>query len=233
VANATPPLPGFEPGARRTKRRHRPPREQQGRRYPERTCEVCGKRYEPTYSKQQACGRECGAELRRRNGWLSQEARDRNAQHRDQWPASRVYFLTCEVCGRTASAQRNRKTCSEGCRMKRLSQRMSARIIRRYRSDPEFRDRVLAKAHARRADKLGLESQAVLLGYLIKRDRGRCGICHQPVRAKKGPMRPSIDHIVPLSRGGTHELSNVQLAHYRCNLQKWNGGDGEQLLLIG
>lgn len=46
-------------------------------------------------------------------------------------------------------------------------------------------------------------------------------------------MRPSIDHIVPLSQGGTHELANVQLAHYRCNLSKNNRGSGEQLLLIG
>jgi 5-methylcytosine-specific restriction endonuclease McrA len=92
---------------------------------------------------------------------------------------------------------------------------------------------VLAKAHARRADKLGLGSKQVLLSYLIKRDRGRCGICHRPVRAKRGPMRPSIDHIIPLSKGGTHELENVQLSHYRCNESKGNRGSGEQLLLIG
>jgi 5-methylcytosine-specific restriction endonuclease McrA len=84
-----------------------------------------------------------------------------------------------------------------------------------------------------------MASVAVLLTYLIKRDHGRCGICHQPVRAKTGPMRPSIDHIIPLvplragDERGMHELANVQLAHLRCNLSKNNRGGGEQLLLVG
>lgn len=35
-----------------------------------------------------------------------------------------------------------------------------------------------------------------------------------------GPMYPSIDHIKPVSLGGTHTLDNVQLAHHRCNTLK-------------
>jgi len=31
------------------------------------------------------------------------------------------------------------------------------------------------------------------------------------------PLSMSIDHIIPLSRGGTHEPDNVQLAHFICN----------------
>ena len=36
------------------------------------------------------------------------------------------------------------------------------------------------------------------------------------------PMSASLDHIVPLSRGGTHTLDNVQLAHLACNERKHN-----------
>ena len=32
-----------------------------------------------------------------------------------------------------------------------------------------------------------------------------------------GPSYPSIDHVVPLSKGGTHDMSNVRLACCRCN----------------
>jgi len=32
-----------------------------------------------------------------------------------------------------------------------------------------------------------------------------------------GNMYPSIDHVVPLSRGGLHEWGNVKLAHRICN----------------
>jgi hypothetical protein len=87
---------------------------------------------------------------------------------------------------------------------------------------------------------LGLDSNAVLLSYLIKRDKGRCQVpaCLFPSRkvaplGSSGPMKPSIDHKIPLSKGGTHDLANTQLAHYRCNLSKNNRGGGEQLLLIG
>ncbi|WP_158070491.1 HNH endonuclease [Streptomyces luteocolor] len=35
-------------------------------------------------------------------------------------------------------------------------------------------------------------------------------------------MSPSLDHVIPLSRGGSHRRDNVQLAHLRCNLRKNN-----------
>lgn len=52
---------------------------------------------------------------------------------------------------------------------------------------------------------------------------GSCGICDEPIdRATKypHPLSPSVDHIVPLSKGGTHEQSNLQWAHLVCNQRK-------------
>lgn len=72
-----------------------------------------------------------------------------------------------------------------------------------------------------------------LLPYIAGRDGGRCQICGKPVRARKGPRRASVDHIVPLSRGGTNDLVNLQLAHLSCNLLKGNRRGGDQLLLFG
>ena len=35
------------------------------------------------------------------------------------------------------------------------------------------------------------------------------------------PLAPSIDHIVPINRGGhPSDISNLQLAHWTCNRQK-------------
>jgi len=34
------------------------------------------------------------------------------------------------------------------------------------------------------------------------------------------PLSASIDHIIPLSRGGTHVEGNVNGVHLRCNIQK-------------
>lgn len=33
---------------------------------------------------------------------------------------------------------------------------------------------------------------------------------------------PSVDHVIPLSKGGTHTWDNVKLAHKRCNSKKGN-----------
>ena len=37
-----------------------------------------------------------------------------------------------------------------------------------------------------------------------------------------GNNYPSIDHVVPLSKGGTHTMDNVRLAHRGCNTRKGN-----------
>lgn len=44
-----------------------------------------------------------------------------------------------------------------------------------------------------------------------------------------GPSYPSIDHVVPLSKGGTHDMSNVRLACCRCNAIKGNRGVSEAI----
>ncbi len=68
------------------------------------------------------------------------------------------------------------------------------------------------------------------------RDKWICGICRKKVDQSAGapdPMRASLDHIVPISRGGGHTYDNVQCSHLRCNVSKNAGGGGEQLILIG
>ena len=35
-----------------------------------------------------------------------------------------------------------------------------------------------------------------------------------------GNMYPSIDHVIAVANGGTHEWSNVKLAHRICNSNK-------------
>ncbi|MBE9509114.1 MAG: HNH endonuclease [Chloroflexi bacterium] len=57
------------------------------------------------------------------------------------------------------------------------------------------------------------------------RDGGVCQICGQPVHAdikNPDPLSGCIDHKIPISRGGLHSMTNVQLAHLRCNSKKWS-----------
>lgn len=50
-----------------------------------------------------------------------------------------------------------------------------------------------------------------------------CVICHKKInRRYRLPnfMAATVEHIIPLSRGGTHTWDNVAPAHYRCNMDK-------------
>ena len=94
-----------------------------------------------------------------------------------------------------------------------------------------------AKAHeatkdANRRKKIqnALVDKNINLERLYDRDNGICCICggkcdwndHQ-YRGRYfivGKNYPSIDHIIPLSKGGEHSWSNVQLAHFSCNSAK-------------
>jgi 5-methylcytosine-specific restriction endonuclease McrA len=108
-------------------------------------------------------------------------------------------------------------------------------VLERLRTDPSIRQRrqELNRASAernrdvraerqrkRRVDRLGLTIEDVDLDALWT---GRCGICGQLLDRDlrwPDPLSKSIDHTVPLSRGGTHEAHNLTWAHLFCNISK-------------
>jgi hypothetical protein len=71
---------------------------------------------------------------------------------------------------------------------------------------------------------------------ILERDKWTCQLCGEriPRTARwPHPLSASMDHVIPLSLGGTHEPANVQSAHLGCNSTKGNRGGGEQLALLG
>ncbi len=58
----------------------------------------------------------------------------------------------------------------------------------------------------------------ITLEKIYIRDKSICGICKTTCERKD----TSMDHIIPLSRGGTHTWNNVQLAHRKYNSMKGN-----------
>jgi 5-methylcytosine-specific restriction endonuclease McrA len=60
---------------------------------------------------------------------------------------------------------------------------------------------------------------------LVARDGAVCQRCGGEIDMMlEYPDRwsKSLDHIVPISRGGRHVLDNVQLMHFWCNSAKGN-----------
>lgn len=52
-----------------------------------------------------------------------------------------------------------------------------------------------------------------------------CAICGNPILMMKDA---TIDHVVPLSKGGIHRMDNMQLAHEQCNWNKGNQLDHDE-----
>ena len=72
--------------------------------------------------------------------------------------------------------------------------------------------------HRRRVKLRGGFVEAVDIAVLAERDGGRCGICHKKVNRTER----SIDHILPVSKGGAHSYANTRLVHLKCNIARGN-----------
>lgn len=58
---------------------------------------------------------------------------------------------------------------------------------------------------------------------IFERDGWICQICREPVDREARfphPASPSLDHIVPIARGGEHSRANAQTACLGCNVRK-------------
>ncbi len=53
----------------------------------------------------------------------------------------------------------------------------------------------------------------------------RCSICHTMINPDATRLRDrlSIDHVLPVSRGGTDAIENLRPAHYGCNAARGDG----------
>ena len=80
-----------------------------------------------------------------------------------------------------------------------------------------------ATVQRRRTRMRGGETERFRDVEIFDRDRWTCGICGEPIDpALKAPdgMSVSIDHVVPIAKGGGHTRANVQAAHLHCNQTK-------------
>jgi 5-methylcytosine-specific restriction endonuclease McrA len=164
----------------------------------------------------------------------------------------------CVTCADTFSYERGaagrpRKTCSDACRKKRTDRRIETTNCRKcgnpYRSRyggagycslscvrkwPSEKEANRAHEHRRRARLKQAFVEDVSERDIFERDNWRCGICGHKIN-KSLPtghkMAASLDHIVPIARGGKHAEYNLQASHWVCNSRKSAFGKGDQLRL--
>lgn len=108
----------------------------------------------------------------------------------------------------------------------------------RYRADPERHRKRIREANALRRDVIRARNKVsyekdkpARIEYAKAATHKRRALMAGVTRARTvmpGSLdRATLEHLMPLSRGGTHTWANVVLACWRCNLSKNAMTDGE------
>ena len=158
----------------------------------------------------------CGNPLRAR-GLCSTHYNHRHQPNRHA--ASSVACTVCRAQVLRPTKSDRRPTCSVACRT--LLQHGVA-----YGMTGQYDWAKDAALRARRAGATVIE--VFDRGEVFVRDDWTCKLCSLPVDATASPFdpaSPSVDHVVPLSRGGEHTLANVQCTHLGCNASKQDAVD--------
>jgi hypothetical protein len=121
------------------------------------------------------------------------------------------------------------KFCGQSCRTahRQTTDRdaLRAKSARWRAENPEWsREYGVLRHGQQRALAAGTEVEYDIdLSVVWDRDRGCCWICDEsidPTLVKPHPMSRSIDHVIPIRKGGSHTISNIALAHLGCNKSK-------------
>ena len=97
--------------------------------------------------------------------------------------------------------------------------------VREYRkaNRDKAREHGLKAFHVRRARKLAVFIENVDPQAVFERDDWLCHICGEAVDRElkhPDPLSASLDHIIPLAKGGEHSYTNCGTAHLGCNKRK-------------
>lgn len=183
-------------------------------------CVVCGGEFERTFHSLTANGRvtcphcverkrNCKKEAEELERALRKEVREQQREQQrkevERRKAERVH--NCPVCGTETG---RRKYCCPDC----------ARKANNKQHDHRRRTKI----------RMMLIDNDITVEGLYRRDSGTCYLCGGQCNLGDYTVRdgafiagdwyPSIDHVIPLAKGGEHSWSNVRLAHRRCNIMK-------------
>ena len=132
--------------------------------------------------------------------------------NREQEKKDRLITKVCPVCGKEfRTIYDTQKYCSKQCQVR----------VMRYIQELKKRKGIEASA---------IIDRDITLRQVYEKDNGVCYLCGKKCDYEDykiinnafivGDNYPSIDHVIPISKGGEHSWGNVRLAHMSCNSQK-------------
>ena len=186
----------------------------------------------------------CDRILREKNRETKESEKNRLALEKQTRFLNGEYTITCSYCGEKFNTNNKRKFCTDICQDNYLKTNRYKRykMIECEDCGEKFitvnADKCkscIKKAETRRKEisrrtkikQNGIVNWDISLNKLYKKYRGVCAICGEKCDFNDcyydnntfiaGNKYPSVDHMVPIAKGGTHTWDNVQLAHRYCN----------------
>jgi len=160
------------------------------------SCEVCGSVFNAGKRKLY-CSTDCSVEANRRRALQNAELA------RASRPQTKV--KVCGWCGdglEVPASSTASRLYHDACRAKATRHRNRKKTVKRQ--------------GAKTVDRIDVYEVA-------ERDLGLCHICGDEVDLslpRNSRMGPTLDHVIPISKGGLDLLDNVRLAHWICNIRK-------------
>lgn len=179
---------------------------------PDRECMVCGTMFEVTKHRKTCCSPAC---TKGRSATVLKRQRLAGLPDRE-----------CEFCLEPVpmSARRDARFCSVSCQQARWYVDHAVELRARTAEWNRVNDgRRRAYRHARRARMYAVAYETFDAWEIAERDGWVCHICSLPVDRALGypdPGSKSIDHVLPLIKGGSHTRANVAISHLLCNIKK-------------
>lgn len=158
-------------------------------------CSCCLKEFRTYHDTKRYCSDKC----RKKGGKINERIKI-------------TYFNNCRECGtKFKTTYREQKFCSYKCKT-RHTNKQNELTRRKYYLEGD---------------------SSITLDLLVTKEKNICYICREKCNEKDyyvdeqgtiicGNDYPSVEHVIPLSKGGTHTWGNVKLAHRGCNISKSN-----------
>lgn len=163
------------------------------------TCQTCSKEFRTYRDNKTFCSEECR---------MNCKSNGRNKPN-----IVKISLINnCDECGNEyETSSKSQRFCSYKCKTKNRN-KLNELQRRKYYIEGD---------------------NTISLSKLIDKENNLCYICgaecnsNDLVTDDKGTVicgneYPSIEHVIPLSKGGKHEWNNVKLAHRVCNIKKSN-----------
>lgn len=177
----------------------------------ERQCEWCNRPLVNKRSDAKYCTERCGNSARNHRWIRTDRGRDARRISGRKSTTLKTERYRSDPLFRTSVLEKNlqyRRSHPSFQEKTRLAGRIN------YKNNPQpYKDRAKERIHLLRGNGPGISQRD--WDRLVKRYNSRCAYCGEK-------CEPTVDHVIPVSRGGAHSIGNVVPACLFCNLSKHN-----------